>query len=270
MSGLSEYTALEINGESISLQDLLSLAKLNELSKFVDQAVDVILVRQAAAERNITISDEEFQQAADDFRLARDLHDVETTENWLAVNHFSHAEWEGVLGDDILRRKLRDLLVSDKVDQYFTEHRLSFDAAAVSRLVLKEEGVARELRAQIVDDGADFHSLARQYSIDAITRPAGGYAGIVSRSEMEAAVESAVFGVKPGKTIGPIKTMDGWELIRLESLHPATLDGEMRERIESILFNEWLSDRRLRARIRTPLLEPAVEDAEVDEEISTV
>ena len=244
MPGLSEYIALEIDGESISLQDLLSVAKLRGFSEFVDQAAEIVLIRQEAVARKIAISDEEFQQAADDFRLARDLHDVEATEQWLAANHLSYVEWEGLLGDDILRQKLRQLLVAGKVEQHFAEHRLSFDAAAISRLVLKDEGVARELRAQIVEDGADFHSLARQYSIDATSRPAGGYVGVVPRAEMEAAVESAVFGAQPGKTRGPIKTMDGWELIRIESLHPATLDEAMRENITSLLFKEWLSDRR--------------------------
>jgi parvulin-like peptidyl-prolyl isomerase len=81
---------------------------------------------------------------------------------------------------------------------------LHFDKAAISRLVLADEGVARELRAQIVEDGADFHALTREYSIHAETRPAGGYAGLVIRTDMEPALEAAVFGSQPGKIVGPI------------------------------------------------------------------
>jgi putative peptide maturation system protein len=262
MTSLSEYIALEINGETISLQEVLRFAKWRGQSTFIKEAADAALIRQAAVERGIKVSDEEFQQAADSFRAERDLYDPETTEEWLAANYLSYAEWEALLEDEIIRRKLRDVLTNGGVEKYFTEQRLSFDAAAISRLVLREEGVARELRAQIVEDGADFHALARKYSIDLSTRPAGGYSGLRRRSEMEADLEAAVFGAQPGKTVGPIKTYDGWELVKVEALHRATLDDAMRETIKSVLFSEWLTERRLKAKISMPLLEHVAEEAE--------
>jgi len=255
MPSLSEYIALEIDGQKISLQEVLRFAKWQGRSTFIREAVDAVLVRQAAVERGIKISDEEFQQAADGFRADRDLYDAETTETWLAENYLSYAEWEALLEDDLLRRKLRDELTDPVFDKHFVEQRLSFDAATISRLVVKEEGVARELRAQILEDGADFHSLAREYSIDDATRPAGGYTGRIRRSEMEPGIESAVFGAQPGKTVGPIKTTDGWEIVKVEALHPAVLDDTMRETIKSELFEEWLNKRRLKARVSLPLLE---------------
>ena len=262
MTSLSEYIALEVNGETISLQEVLRFAKWSGQSIFIKEAVDAALIHQAAVERGIKISDEEFQQAADGFRAERDLYDAQATEEWLAANYLSYAEWEAVLEDEIIRRKLREALTGGSVEKHFAEQRLSFDAAAISRLVLKEEGVARELRAQIVEDGADFYTLARQYSIDLLTRPAGGYSGLIRRSEMEAGMEAAVFGAQPGKTVGPIKTYDGWELVKVEALHPATLDDAMRETIKSLLFTEWLTQRRLKAKISMPLLELEAEGAE--------
>jgi parvulin-like peptidyl-prolyl isomerase len=150
---------------------------------------------------------------------------------------------------------LRETLTLGKVEQYFAERRLSFDAATVSRLVLEHEDVARELRAQIVEDGVDFHTMARQYSIDEASRPTGGYSGEISRQEMDAELEATVFGSEPGDTIGPIKTENGWELIKLEELHRAKLDEVTREKIEAILFDDWLTERRLKALIKLPLLE---------------
>ena len=262
MTSLSEYIALEINGETISLQEVLRFAKWRGESTFIKDAADAVLIRQAAVELGIRASDEELQQAADDFRAERDLYDAETTEEWLVANYLSYEEWEALLEDEIIKRKLRDVLTGGSVEKYFAEQGLSFDAAAVSRLVLKAEDIARELRAQIVEDGANFHTLAREHSIDLATRPAGGYSGLVRRSEMEAAMEAAVFGAQPGKTVGPIKTCDGWELVKVEALHPATLDDGMRETIKSLLFSEWLTERRLKAKISVPLLEHEAEEAE--------
>lgn len=254
MTSLREYIAFEVNGEAVSLSDVLTLAKLGGKLQFIQDAVDATLIRQAASERGLEVSDDELQEAANDFRVARELHDTETTEAWLAANHLSQEEWESLLEESISAHKLRDALTSGRVEQHFVEQRDSFDAATVYRLVLAEEDLIRELRAQIIEEGSDFHALARQHSIDA-TKLSGGYAGSIRRTDMEAAVEAAVFGGQPGKIVGPLKTDDGWQLIKIESIDSATLDDSMRETIKSLLFDEWLSERRSKARIRVRLLE---------------
>lgn len=263
MIELSECPALRVKDEDVSLYAVLRIAKLSGQLQFIDDAIEATLIRQNAASQGIKVSDEELQQAADDFRLARDLHDAEATTTWLEARKLSYEDWESLLEDQLIAHKLRAVLTAGRVEQYFAEQRLAFDAAAISRLVLNEEGIARELRAQIVDDGADFHALARQHSNDA-SRLAGGYVGLVRRPELEAAVEAAIFGAKPGQIVGPLKRDDGWELIKVESLHPAVLDDATREAIESLLFREWLNERRLTARINIPLLEPAEASDELE------
>ena len=105
--------------------------------------------------------------------------------------------------------------------------------------------------------------------MDEATKLAGGYSGLVTRAGLEAAVEAAIFGAQPGKVIGPIKTDEGWQLIKLESLHPATLDDTLRETLKSQLFDEWLSERRRKAQISIPLLEESESETEVGEEVAT-
>jgi len=257
MIKLSECSALRVKDEDVSLDAVLRIAKLKDQLQFIEDAIEATLIRQNAASRGIGVSDEELQQAADTFRVARDLHDVEATKTWLEARSLSYEDWELLLEDQIIAHKLREALVASRVEQYFAEQRLSFDTATISRLVSKEEGIARELRAQIVDDAADFHALAREHSIDA-SRLAGGYVGQVRRSDLEAVVEAAIFSAKPGKIIGPTKTDEGWELIKVESLHPAVLDDSLREAIKSLLFREWLNERRRNTRISIPLLDSSV------------
>jgi putative peptide maturation system protein len=264
MSELTEYIALEVNGEEVSLYEALRGAKSRGDLQIVREAIDTAIIRQAAASQAIEVSGEELQQAADDFRSAHDLTDAEATEGWLAARHLTFEDWELVIEDSLLKQKLCDSLTRGKVEQHFAENRLSFDAAAISRLVIGDEGVARELRAQITEDGEDFHALARKYSTDTATRPAGGYAGMLNRTDMEAVVESSVFGAESGKVVGPFKLDDGWHLIKIEALHPATLDDHLREKIKAQLFDEWLLEQRRKAKIRIPLLETesALEEGE--------
>lgn len=263
----SECIAIVVNGEQISLHEVLTLAKLSGRLQLFQDAIDVSLIRQEASTRGIAISSEELQQAADEFRIANELHDAPTTEQWLSANQLSYIDWESLIEARTVADKLRKELTANRTEQYFVENRLSFDSAIIYRLVVKDEEVARELRAQIVEDGADFHALARLFSIDIVTRLGGGYAGPVRRADLEPAVEAAIFGAQPQALVGPLKVDQGWELIKVESLHPATLDDGLREAISQRLFADWLGERRRKTLISLPLLAPSLaaeEDAEQD------
>jgi len=251
----NELIALEVNGEGIALSDVLSYAKFSGEMGFLQAAADAALIRQAAESRGVTVSDAELQQSADQFRDARGLHGAAQTRDWLAARHLSFGEWESLLEAEVLVRKMRDALTGGHVAHYFAGHRLEFDAAVISQIVVRDEGVARELRAQVLEDVADFHALARQHSTDEATRAAGGYLGPVKRPALAAAAQAAVFGARAGEVVGPVRTDAGWQLIKVEALRPATLDEATREEIKSLLLNEWLSDQRSRARISALLFD---------------
>jgi len=255
MSDLTEYVALEVNGEEITVYDVLLPAKANGNLEFLQAAIDAEIIRQMAERQAIEVSDEELQQAADDFRAARELYSPEAIATWLAATRLTFEDWEAVIEGNVLRQKLGEAVTAGKIEQRFAENKLAFDEAEISRLVVADEDIARELLAQITEEDADFHSLARSYSIDAVTRPAGGYAGKVKRTDMEAAVEAAVFGAQPGKVTGPFKSDDGWHLIKIESLHRAELDDTVRDTIKAQVFADWLDERRQHSEIKLPLLE---------------
>lgn len=248
-------TIAVVDGEKISLYSALQLGKLNENLQFIQDAIDSALVCQAAKEHGVEVCDEELQSAADEFRIANDLNTEEATEAWLAKRRLSFLDWEELLHNDILTKKLRSVISGGKVEQHFAQNRLAFDSVEISRIVAAEEGVARELRAQVVDDGADFYALARHYSRDEHSKRAGGYVGVVMRADLEAALEAAVFGAKPGQVVGPFKTDNGWELIKIEALHSATLNDTVRECIGKAIFDEWLAERRRQTKIELPVME---------------
>ena len=268
MSDLSEDVALEVNGEEFSLYDVLLTAKGNGSLEFLQEAIDAAIIRQEAAQRSIEVSDEELQSAADEFRAAHDLYDIAATDAWLTAKQLTFEDWESFIETSVLRQKLREAITADKIEQHFAINKLAFDVAEVSRLVVRDEEIAKELRAQIVDDGADFHSLAREHSIDAYTRLAGGYAGKLKRADMEAVVESAVFGAQPGSVVGPFKLEDGWHLIKIESLHRAELDDDLREIIKEQVFVEWFEERLRKAKIKIPVLEAAAPAEEPLEDLA--
>lgn len=270
MSDLTEYVALEVDGEKISLYDALLPAKERSKLEFIELAVEAAFIRQAAEHHGIEVSDEELQLAADNFRAAHDLYDVKALEKWLAERSLSFEDWESLIEGSVLRQKVSEAITAGKVEQHFAENKLTYDTAEISRLVVADQDMARELLVQIADEDADFHSLARSYSVDAATRPAGGYAGKLERADMEAAVESAIFGAHPGTVVGPFKLEDGWHLIKIESVHRAELDNALRETIKSKIFREWLDELWQRSDIKAPLLKVSAPANDAIEDLNVV
>jgi putative peptide maturation system protein len=259
-----ELIALVVNDETVTLPELLRHAQLRGHLGFLQTIADLILIRQAAAQLGLEISDEELQAAADEFRAAHNLHKAADLLRWLAAQHLPLSAWEAGLEDDLLTEKLRAALTADKVELYFAQNKLAFEAATITRIVVAEESLAKELRAQICEEEADFYALARAHSLDAATRPASGYVGGVRRADLSATLEAAIFGAAAGAVVGPCKTEAGWELVKVEARPPAQLDAATRAQIEALLFAEWLAERRAKARLDIPLwalLDEEEEDA---------
>lgn len=76
--------------------------------------------------------------------------------------------------------------------------------------------------AEKLKQGAEFSSLAKQYSQDPISSAKGGVIGWVKQRSSSSAVERALFSLnKVGQVSAPIKMHFGWHLIRLDDIRPA-------------------------------------------------
>ena len=257
-----EFVALEVNGEAITLPEVLSAAQFRGQLGFLQASADMALIRQAAAQQGVEVADEELQAAADQFRTKHELHKAADLLRWLANRHLTLAAWESCLEEEILTEKLRTKLTEGKVEQHFAQNKLSFDAATISRIVVANESLAKELRSQINEEDADFYALARQHSLAAATRPASGYAGVVRRDDLISTLEAAIFGAVVGAVVGPFKTEAGWELVKVEGRQLAQLDEATHAQIVAIIFTEWLDERRRKARITMPLFDLLREEEE--------
>jgi putative peptide maturation system protein len=257
-----DWIVLEVNDEAFNLAEVLAAAQARGQLAFVQTVIDAALIRQAAAQQSIEVSEEELQTAADEFRARHELHKAADLMRWLVAQHLTLAAWETWLEDELLTHKLRVQVSEGQVELHFAQHKLAFESAHIARLVVADESLARELRAQIVEEEADFYALARCHSLDAATRLASGYAGLVRRGDLNSTMEAAVFGARAGAVVGPFKTATGWELIKVQTRQPARLDDATRAQIADALFAEWLAERRRKARIHVPLLDWLTEEEE--------
>lgn len=250
---LREITALRINGQEISLGKILNLARIHNSFPLLDERIELELLNQAASELSIEVTDEELQAAVNQFRLSLGLYSAADTIAWLERIGIELDDLEEMLTAKIIGYKIRENVSKDKIAKYFTENILSFKEALLSHLVMAEEGEIQELKYQIKEEGADFNSMAREYSIDETTRLAGGFMGKITRSVLDSEAEAAVFGASAGDVVGPFKVDEGYQLIKIEKFNKPALNDDVTEFIKDILYRQWLINQRHKANVEVTL-----------------
>jgi parvulin-like peptidyl-prolyl isomerase len=207
--------------------------------------VDVIKNKELmkkAEELKIEISEEELQKFADHFRTVQGLFSYEDTQRFLHHYGLTEDDFEEFCEHMLLTSAVKDRLANEKkIQEYFFHNQREFDKARISILRVNDEALAKELIVQVVDDGEDFHKLARIHSVDEATKYAGGYAGDISRNRLPQDIAAKVFSAKAGDVVGPFKIENQYALALVEDLIKAELTEEMKEVIKEKIVGEWAS-----------------------------
>jgi len=241
-----------VNGEDL---DVLSAVRLStfEGGTFLDDAIVNVLLRQYATERGIANTDAELQLAADELRYARGQEAAETLRQWLREHHQDLLSFQDGIDLMLLRNKIRNAIPDDEVKAYYADHAVEFETAELYSIRVDQETLAKELLAQMNDEGANFHVLAMAHSKDDESRHLGGFVGNLTRSAMTGVVAAAVFSSRPVSVIGPVKTDHGWNLFKVTKIRKATLE-ESAGAIRVTLMDHLIAKLRAKARIEYPAL----------------
>jgi parvulin-like peptidyl-prolyl isomerase len=238
---------MTVNGEAVAVDAAVRRSILHD-DDFLKSTLDFELLRQYAAQNGIRNSDAELQVAADELRYHRGLESVEGLQQWMTANHQNLLSLQEAIDGMLLRNKIRGAIPDADIAAYYAEHQSELETVELYSCRLESEDKAAELRAQIVEDGANFHALAMEHSLDESTRHLGGYAGKLHRSEVTGEIEAAVFSARPGAVIGPIKTDKGFNLFKVAAVHKPTL-AETKEDLRVVLFLAFLDKLRSKATI---------------------
>ena len=228
---------------SLGLEEIVKgLALSDGLVAAVAPAIRNREVLRKAKELGLSVSDEQLQQAADSFRIARGLQSADAMKAFLAGAVLTEVDFEAFCEAQVLAVAIRDSLAAErKVQEYFVNNCSGFDLAFISVLLCGTEELANEVAMRVRDDGEDFHQLARQYSTDKATARAGGYVGAVGPSALPNEVSIKVFSAQAGEVLGPFGQGNSFELVFVEELRKAALTDEVKQAIKDRIFKEWLS-----------------------------
>jgi parvulin-like peptidyl-prolyl isomerase len=226
---------------NITTEDILEQLKL---SRKIPEVIEQILTRrivQAEADKiGIKIEVDELQEAADLFRAKNRLISVKITEKWLGINQLSLDEFETIVQLELLSDKLKQTVLTDKVEQHFYQHQLDFDRVVISEVILANKELATELYYAIREGEISFQDVASKYITDPELKRKGGYLGAIRRKDLNAGLRSIFSVTAYPQIVKPIATAQGFHLIWLEAKIDAKLEPDIYEDIQSQLFTEFL------------------------------
>jgi len=234
---------VRIDDEVVGIDQFIKILRLTgQLETILEQFVRERLAVRAAKKRGITVSAEEVQERADQFRRARGLHRATDTNRYLDHLGVSLDEFESFVTDSLYQEKMMEQVCNAKaVEEYFQLNSPKFDSIEVSHIVLETEGKAKEMVSILRDDPECFVEMAQEHSI-AHTRGQGGTLGKLLRGALKTDVEAKVFNAGVGDLIGPFPSSDRsfYEIFRVNAKNPGVLDEDTAAEVRRLLREEWL------------------------------
>lgn len=253
---LPSVPAVQMGDTALSLRDvLLREHHHGRLLPWLRRvALGAFLVDQARAlELKAEIGEKKL--AADLFRRRRGLQSEDRFQDWLRRRRMRAADFDGVQERVLLLAKLRRQVMSrDKIDERFKADTGAHDRLRLRRIVVAREEQAREVIGQLKERGADFAALARRYS-RAPRSFRVGRGSMIFRCQLPPPVRDAVAGATAGTVVGPIRSPAGFEVLRIDEVISARLDGPTGALIAARLFADWVRERRKEAPLKASLLD---------------
>jgi peptidyl-prolyl cis-trans isomerase SurA len=112
------------------------------------------------------------------------------------------------------------------IEQAKVRHILVRTSETVSESQAEE--AIRDIYEQL-QNGADFATLAREYSDDPVSGSDGGNLGWVSPGQMVPEFEQAMMAADVGELKGPFRSQFGWHILQVQDRRQQDISGDIRE-----------------------------------------
>ena len=203
-----DFDVVRVNGTPIRQSEVLERLWKRHGSQTLEEMVDELLMRQAAASQKITASN-----AEGDRRFARLQSEFGSPALFISQLEQAGTTVSKVkedLAEEIVRERLvteaKGLKIGDdEMKKAFDANKDKLgkpEAVHLRHLLAKTEAEANEIVAK-VKAGADFQTLAREKSMAASGKAAGGDYGFVSRGMLPAEIDEVAFALKAGGSSHP-------------------------------------------------------------------
>ncbi|MUG94303.1 peptidylprolyl isomerase [Scytonema sp. UIC 10036] len=211
--------------------------KIAEITALVER--DALILR-TCEQFNITVSDEELQEAGNGFRLEHKLLGASETLAWLEAQQITVEDWSQGIRVALLTKKLKESLFGAAVDGQYVTNREQFKRVALSQIIVLDEIEATKIAKALREENASFCALAVAHSKGKKSQENGGYVGIQFVAELMKELADAIANAKEGEVVGPIQTKLGYHIVRVEKWFPVQLNESVKEQVIEPFFQVWL------------------------------
>jgi len=229
-----------INGEPILRKDYIARLESSVGLGAMSQLISTVLLEQQAELLDITVSDEVVNK---EFELIRE----ELGDTNLQALLAQYGMRESALRDSVrLNWIAYEILTHDivldsaDVEAYFNENKSSFDVPEkiqASHIMVETEEEANEVK-KLLDEGADFATLAKERSVDANSAYYGGDLGFFSRGMYGSTeFDDVAFALEIGEISEPVKREEVYHIIKLtdrKAAVPAVFEN-VKDEVERVM-----------------------------------
>ena len=214
----------------------------------LDMLIERALIEQAAADNGITITPQMVdQQMAELRQVAAEAGGDGGFEAWLTANNWTEEAFREALAFEMLTERVSATVTADVPQAVKQVH--------ARYLQVDDPALAQSLSEQ-VENGADFATLAQQYSLDRATGEQGGDLGYFPDGTLLVPeIEDAAFALEPGEVSDVITgTVGGGEptyyLVQVVDVDPQRpLSPDRRAMLLQERFETWLAEQTAQAEI---------------------
>ncbi len=279
------YAALEGQEMMVQIIDQQIQSAQLELQQLpqtvLDELVEDRIIRQEAARRGITVSEEEVQlelerqfgyernpptpepisiEATEGITPSTGLTITEgitetvaptptvmTYEQFVesSASYFQAIRQATGFTEEDFRQVVESYLLRTQVEEaLIAEMPTSAEQVHAQHILVATEEEAREVLARL-EAGEAFEDLAAELSLDTTSGQAGGDLGWFPRGWMVEPFEEAAFGLAPGQTSEPVASQFGYHIIRvLEREENRPLEGTDLQQYQQMLLEEWYTQQK--------------------------
>lgn len=239
-------TVASVDGEKITQNDLDEALNKQYGTSILQTLIANKVVDLEAEKEKIKVTDKEKKAELDDLIESSGGEDAFNAA--LEANGASKADIEEELLRYLKIKKLlepRIEITDDQIKSYFDENKASFDTpeqVEASHILVADEKTAKEVKKKL-NDGEDFADLAKEYSTDTATKDNGGKLGYFSSGQMVEEFEKAAFSMDVDEISDPVKTDNGWHIIKVTG-HKDAVEAKLddhKDEIKDTLFEQQMN-----------------------------
>ena len=221
------------------------LLRQSKDTSLIHNFMDLLLVAYHAEKRGLTVSASELQRAADCFRFAQGLHDVENTFAYLKNSSLEVKDFEFLLEFQLLYNKLKQALSCvEAVQEVFAHNLHLFEIVELAGLSFESKDEAEDFLKEILKGrGIPLDQPSNQPD-----RPEAEktwiFMGFVTRDDLSEEAAARVFAEDAAKFIGPVETDRRYWIYHILRTKQAELNEDVYSICEELIIQDFLKEKK--------------------------